>query len=157
MYRYTYTDANLVRLKAICDEYDDSYVMFNNFSMQSDALRFQRNLLKSTERTGSAHECWPDGNVCIAGASVSSRFQDAPSRSNPPRDRRVLQCAGRTLPHRERAGGHRQDDVRPSADGGARRGHGVPLPQLPRIGRVLVPPVRLVEGTPQTGRTAKWG
>lgn len=56
MYRYTYTDANLVRLKAICDEYDDSYVMFNNLSMQSDALRFQRNLLESTERTGSAHE-----------------------------------------------------------------------------------------------------
>jgi len=56
MYRYTYTDANLVRLKAICDEYDDSYVMFNNFSMQSDALRFQRNLLESRERTGPAHE-----------------------------------------------------------------------------------------------------
>ena len=56
MYRYTYTDANLVRLKAICEEYDDSYVMFNNLSMQSDALRFQRILLESTERTGPAHE-----------------------------------------------------------------------------------------------------
>jgi len=42
MYRYTYTDAELLRLKAICDEYDDAYVMFNNLTMQADALRFQR-------------------------------------------------------------------------------------------------------------------
>ena len=42
MYRYTYTDADLLRLAEICDEYDDAYVMFNNLSMHADALRFQR-------------------------------------------------------------------------------------------------------------------
>ena len=42
MYRYTYTDADLLRLKEVCDEYDDAYVMFNNLSMHPDALRFQR-------------------------------------------------------------------------------------------------------------------
>jgi len=42
MYRYTYTDAELLHLKAICDEYDDAYVMFNNLTMQADAIRFQR-------------------------------------------------------------------------------------------------------------------
>ena len=56
MYRYTYTDADLRRLEQMCHEYDDSYVMFNNFSMHSDALRFQRTLSEPAERTGPAHE-----------------------------------------------------------------------------------------------------
>jgi len=56
MYRYTYTDADLLRLKSICDEYDDSYLMFNNLSMHSDALRFQRILATSTGGAGSIHE-----------------------------------------------------------------------------------------------------
>jgi len=55
MDRYTYTDADLLRLKAICDEYDDSYVMFNNRSMHSDALRFQR-MLGVTGGPGPIHE-----------------------------------------------------------------------------------------------------
>ena len=42
MYRYTYTYADLLRLREVCDEYDDAYVMFNNLSMHADALRFQR-------------------------------------------------------------------------------------------------------------------
>src|SRR5205807_9023019 len=37
LYRYTYTDADLLRLKEVCDEYDDAYVMFNNLSMHPDA------------------------------------------------------------------------------------------------------------------------
>ena len=53
--RYTYTDADLLRLKAICDEYDDSYVMFNNRSMHSDALRFQR-MVGVTGGPGPIHE-----------------------------------------------------------------------------------------------------
>jgi len=40
-YRYTYGEADLVRLQSICDEYDDAYVMFNNVTMHADALRFQ--------------------------------------------------------------------------------------------------------------------
>lgn len=48
MYRYTYTDAELLRLKAICDEYDDAYVMFNNLTMQADALRFRRILTEGS-------------------------------------------------------------------------------------------------------------
>jgi len=56
MYQYTYTDADLLRLKSICDEYDDSYLMFNNLSMHSDALRFQRILATSTGGAGSIHE-----------------------------------------------------------------------------------------------------
>jgi len=56
MYRYTYTEADLLRLKEMCNEYDDSYVTFNNLSMHSDALRFQRMLSESAERTGPAHE-----------------------------------------------------------------------------------------------------
>ena len=41
MYRYRYTDEDLARLRAICREYDDAYVMFNNLSMHPDALRFR--------------------------------------------------------------------------------------------------------------------
>jgi len=40
MYQYTYTDEDLARLMAICREYDDTYVMFNNETMHRDALRF---------------------------------------------------------------------------------------------------------------------
>jgi len=43
-YRYTYTDSDLGRLRAICREYDDAYVMFNNLSMHADAIRFRREL-----------------------------------------------------------------------------------------------------------------
>jgi uncharacterized protein YecE (DUF72 family) len=40
MYRYAYTDGDLLRLKEICAEYDDSYAMFNNTHAVADALRF---------------------------------------------------------------------------------------------------------------------
>src|SRR2546426_905376 len=40
MYQYTYTDEDLARLMAICREYDDTYVMFNNETMHRDAVRF---------------------------------------------------------------------------------------------------------------------
>lgn len=40
-YRYTYTDEDLARLMASCDEYDDAYAMFNNLSMAADAKRFR--------------------------------------------------------------------------------------------------------------------
>lgn len=46
-YRYTYKDADLLRLKEICGEYDDAYVMFNNRTMHADALRYQRILSNS--------------------------------------------------------------------------------------------------------------
>ncbi len=41
LYRYTYTDADLSRLKAMCEEYDDAFVFFNNESMAADAARFR--------------------------------------------------------------------------------------------------------------------
>lgn len=41
MYRYTYTDADLDKLRATCREYDDAFVLFNNLSMQDDARRFR--------------------------------------------------------------------------------------------------------------------
>ena len=44
MYRYTYTDADLGRLREICMEYDDAYVMFNNETMHRDAIRFEKSL-----------------------------------------------------------------------------------------------------------------
>jgi len=40
-YRYTYTDEDLARLKAMCEEYDDAYAMFNNLTMADDARRFR--------------------------------------------------------------------------------------------------------------------
>ena len=40
-YRYTYTDADLARLRAMADEYDDAYVMLNNVTMHADAVRFR--------------------------------------------------------------------------------------------------------------------
>jgi len=39
-YDYTYTDPDLERLLATCREYDDAFVLFNNVSAHSDALRF---------------------------------------------------------------------------------------------------------------------
>lgn len=41
MYRYTYTDEDLARLRSICREYDDAYVLFNNVTMHADAVRFR--------------------------------------------------------------------------------------------------------------------
>jgi uncharacterized protein YecE (DUF72 family) len=49
MYRYTYTDADLGRLHAICREYDDAYVLFNNLSMHGDAVRFRLGLHESAD------------------------------------------------------------------------------------------------------------
>jgi uncharacterized protein YecE (DUF72 family) len=40
-YRYTYTEADLSRLEAMCQEYDDAFVLFNNVSMHADATRFR--------------------------------------------------------------------------------------------------------------------
>jgi uncharacterized protein YecE (DUF72 family) len=40
LYRYSYTDRDLLRLKEICEEYDDAFVMFNNVTMHADAERF---------------------------------------------------------------------------------------------------------------------
>ena len=40
-FRYTFEDSDLARLKAVCEEYDDSFVMFNNMTMHADALRFR--------------------------------------------------------------------------------------------------------------------
>jgi uncharacterized protein YecE (DUF72 family) len=44
MYRYRYSDEDLERLKRICAEYDDAYVLFNNETMHDDAIRFARGL-----------------------------------------------------------------------------------------------------------------
>ena len=44
MYRYTYTDADLARLRTIALEYDDAFAMFNNETMHADALRFATGL-----------------------------------------------------------------------------------------------------------------
>ena len=41
-YNYTYTDADLERLLAICREYDDAFVLFNNVTLHADAVRFRR-------------------------------------------------------------------------------------------------------------------
>ncbi len=49
-YRYTYTDADLIRLRSMAEEYDDAYVLFNNVTMHEDARRFLR--LLSGERSG---------------------------------------------------------------------------------------------------------
>ncbi len=40
-YRYTYTDADRVRLRSMAEEYDDAYVMFNNVAMHADARGFR--------------------------------------------------------------------------------------------------------------------
>jgi len=56
MYRYTYTDEDLARLQAICREYDDAYVMFNNLSMHPDTVRFRALLGTPTDASAPAHE-----------------------------------------------------------------------------------------------------
>ena len=55
MYRYAYTDGDLERLREICTEYDDAYVMFNNETMHRDAIRFERSLpgASAVQREGS--------------------------------------------------------------------------------------------------------
>ncbi len=40
-YSSTYTDNDLVRLLALCQEFDDAYAMFNNVAMHADAVRFR--------------------------------------------------------------------------------------------------------------------
>lgn len=42
VYRYTYSDADLHRLRAMAEEYDDAYVLFNNVTMHADAVRYRR-------------------------------------------------------------------------------------------------------------------
>ena len=54
MYAYTYTDADLGRLKALAAEYDDAYVLFNNHSMRSDARRFRSLLDENRGGSGSS-------------------------------------------------------------------------------------------------------
>jgi len=56
MYRYRYTDEDLARLRAICREYDDAYVMFNNLSMHPDALRFRAPLRDPSNPSVPARE-----------------------------------------------------------------------------------------------------
>ena len=56
MYRYTYTDADLGRLRAVCREYDDVYVMFNNLSMYADAVRFRLELHDSADSSIGARK-----------------------------------------------------------------------------------------------------
>jgi len=56
MYQYTYTDTDLGRIHAICREYDDAYVMFNNFSMHPDAVRFRSLVRDQTDAAVPAHE-----------------------------------------------------------------------------------------------------
>jgi uncharacterized protein YecE (DUF72 family) len=41
MYRYTYTDADLQRLRTLCGEYEDAFVFFNNMTRHADANRFR--------------------------------------------------------------------------------------------------------------------
>ncbi len=42
MYRYTYTQEDLKRLHNKCMEFSDVYVLFNNYSMYEDSLRFMK-------------------------------------------------------------------------------------------------------------------
>ncbi len=56
MYRYTYTDEDIARLMAICREYDDAYVMFNNLSMHPDAVRFRGLVRDPADAAVPAHE-----------------------------------------------------------------------------------------------------
>jgi len=56
MYQYTYTDTDLGRIHAICREYDDAYVMFNNFSMHPDAVRFRSLVRDQADAAVPAHE-----------------------------------------------------------------------------------------------------
>ncbi len=56
MYRYAYPESDLARLNAICLEYDDAYVMFNNLSMHSDAVRFHALVRDRADAGGRGHE-----------------------------------------------------------------------------------------------------
>lgn len=56
MYRYTYTDADLSRLRAICLEYDDACVMFDNLSMHADAIRFRLEAREPADPLAAGHE-----------------------------------------------------------------------------------------------------
>src|SRR2546427_731064 len=49
-------DADLGRLRAICREYDDAYVMFNNLSMHADALRFRLGLRDPADSSAAVRE-----------------------------------------------------------------------------------------------------
>lgn len=42
MYYYSYSDADLSRLAATCEGFEEPYVLFNNISMLADAVRFMR-------------------------------------------------------------------------------------------------------------------
>lgn len=53
MYRYSYTDSDLVRLRSIAEEYDDAYVMFNNFTMHGDATRFRAIVAQGASAVGA--------------------------------------------------------------------------------------------------------
>lgn len=50
--RHTYTDADLSKLRATCEEYDDAYAMFDNMTMHDDAVRF-RSLLSGERADGA--------------------------------------------------------------------------------------------------------
>ena len=41
LHRHTFSEAELDRLKSVCEDYDDAYAMFDNVSMLSDAIRFR--------------------------------------------------------------------------------------------------------------------
>lgn len=49
LYRYTYTEPDLHRLRAMAEEYDDAYAMFNNVTSYDDALRFLASFDSSRE------------------------------------------------------------------------------------------------------------
>jgi len=44
MYYYSYSDADLARVESICRRHEECFVMFNNISMLSDAIRFMGRL-----------------------------------------------------------------------------------------------------------------
>jgi len=50
LYRHTFTDEELRRLRAICAEYDDAYAMFNNVTSHDDAMRLRTLLEGLPER-----------------------------------------------------------------------------------------------------------
>lgn len=54
LYDYAYTDADLMRLASLCQEYDDAFVLFNNRTMAEDAARF-RSLVERGRHPGTAN------------------------------------------------------------------------------------------------------
>src|SRR5207245_10598542 len=99
MYRYAYTDADLGRLRAICREYDDVYVMFNNLSMHADALRFGLALHDTADSSGAGREWHRHGNLCISGLSASTRLRGATHRTRCGRDGGSLSGQRAHRPH----------------------------------------------------------